>query len=72
MLYGNFQECFTILGEREGRPAELVSPRLLLSFALWLGHLGTGSFNPSLLSDLNPITCQGAGLPCFDDEFSMV
>lgn len=46
---------------------ELVSPLLLLSFGLWLGHLGAGRCNPSLLSDLNPITCQGAGLPCFDE-----
>lgn len=26
------------------------------------------SFNPSLLSDLNPITCQGVGLPRFDES----
>lgn len=46
----------------------LFSPCPLLSFGLWLGHLGSRSFNPSLLSDLNPITCQGAGLPCFDES----
>lgn len=53
----------------------LVPLHLPLSFGLWLGHLGTGSVNPSLLSDLNPITCQGVGFPALMSpftEFSMV
>lgn len=46
----------------------LSSPGLLMGLGLWLGHLGAGSLNPSLLSDLNPITCPGASLPCFDES----
>lgn len=34
-----------------------------MSLGLWLGHLGVGSFNSSLLSALNPITSQGPGFP---------
>lgn len=43
-----------------------------MSLGLWLGHLGARSFNPALLSDLNPITCQGAGLSCFDESIYRV
>lgn len=45
----------------------LFSPCFPWSFGLWLGHLGTGSINLSPFSDLNPITCQGACLPHFDE-----